>query len=268
MPLSCVCRSMVFGPAREWPWIAAVYRPFGHVAGTISADGSPFLAGFQVAKVGNHSLRGRYERPERVRAPAPEGVFGYIRDSGSLAGEHVEAHRSRLGKAPVLIPGEGSEMILRDREQPLGRRRDSRSLSRADDAAPGTCVHARRVVTQGNHRCIATLSRHVNDQAVHVRMVIMAGDLPAAGRPEHCGSQAVVYLLGRSAAPFGSLVTSEHGFIFPSGAWFRSGHRTFELVLRPKPVAMHAGFVAWRPVRSGCRRSSVCGVWKRRAVTG
>lgn len=28
------CRSMVFGPAREWPWIAAVYRPFGHAAGT------------------------------------------------------------------------------------------------------------------------------------------------------------------------------------------------------------------------------------------
>jgi hypothetical protein len=25
---------MVFGPARGWPWIAAVDRPFGHVAGT------------------------------------------------------------------------------------------------------------------------------------------------------------------------------------------------------------------------------------------
>ena len=30
----CCCRSMVSGPAREWPWIAAVYRPIGHVAGT------------------------------------------------------------------------------------------------------------------------------------------------------------------------------------------------------------------------------------------
>ena len=63
----------------------------------------------------------------------------------------------------------------------------------------------------------------------------MAGDLPAAGGPEHCGSQAVVYLLGRSAAPFRSLVTSEHGFIFPSGAWFRSGQCGRARPRQPRP---------------------------------
>ena len=30
----CFCRSMVFGPAGEWLWIAAVDLPFGHEAGT------------------------------------------------------------------------------------------------------------------------------------------------------------------------------------------------------------------------------------------